>query len=139
MDASGCGSPSRIDVSVFRGSRAWRRNPTFDVIFSIARALKVTVADLVDVENDRRVELDRLKLEPPKTDASRAARDSRVRRRKRSRSRNLYVEAKSIRCAHREIAREDHCGKMIYTLGCIDLHALRVVFSRHEEVSCTTS
>jgi transcriptional regulator with XRE-family HTH domain len=44
-----------------------KRNPTLDVIFSIARGLKVRVADLVDVEPGARVDLDRLDLEPPKT------------------------------------------------------------------------
>ena len=44
-----------------------RRNPTVDVLFSIARGLKVRVADLVDVEAGAQVDLDALKLSPPKT------------------------------------------------------------------------
>ena len=44
-----------------------RRNPTLDVLLSIARGLKVPVADLVDVEPGTRVDLDSLKLTPPKT------------------------------------------------------------------------
>jgi transcriptional regulator with XRE-family HTH domain len=44
-----------------------RRNPTLDTLFAIARALRVKVADLVDVEPGARVDLDGLKLLPPKT------------------------------------------------------------------------
>lgn len=44
-----------------------RRNFTIDVLLSIARGLKVKVADLVDVEPGPRVALDELKLSPPKT------------------------------------------------------------------------
>jgi transcriptional regulator with XRE-family HTH domain len=44
-----------------------KRNPTLDVLFAIARGLKVHVADLVDVELGPRVDLDALELEPPKT------------------------------------------------------------------------
>ena len=44
-----------------------KRNPTLDTLFAIARALKVKVADLVDVEPGPRVDLDGLKLAPPKT------------------------------------------------------------------------
>jgi len=44
-----------------------RRNPTLDVLLSIARGLKVKVADLVDVEPGARVDLESLKLGPPKT------------------------------------------------------------------------
>jgi transcriptional regulator with XRE-family HTH domain len=44
-----------------------RRNPTLDVLFSIATGLKVRVADLVDVQPGRNAELDRLELQPPKT------------------------------------------------------------------------
>lgn len=44
-----------------------KRNPTLDVLFSIARGLKVRVADLVDVEPGPGLDLDRLALEPPKT------------------------------------------------------------------------
>ncbi len=44
-----------------------RRNLTLDVLFSIARGLKVRVADLVDVEGGEGVDLDALKLAPPKT------------------------------------------------------------------------
>ena len=54
-----------------------RRNPTLDVLFSIARGLKVRVADLVDVEPGARVDLDALKLSPPKT----GRKPSRARRR----------------------------------------------------------
>lgn len=43
------------------------RNPTLDVLFSIANGLKVRVADLVDVEPGPRLDLDALKLSPPKT------------------------------------------------------------------------
>ena len=44
-----------------------KRNPTLDTLFAIARALRVKVADLVDVEPGVRVDLDGLELEPPKT------------------------------------------------------------------------
>jgi transcriptional regulator with XRE-family HTH domain len=44
-----------------------RRNPTLDVLFSIATGLKVRVADLVDVQPGRSAELDDLELEPPRT------------------------------------------------------------------------
>lgn len=44
-----------------------RRNPTLDTLLSIARALKVKVVDLVDVEPGPRVDLDSLELQPPKT------------------------------------------------------------------------
>jgi transcriptional regulator with XRE-family HTH domain len=44
-----------------------RRNPTLDVLFAIARGLKVRVADLVDVEPGAKLDLDRLDVEPPKT------------------------------------------------------------------------
>lgn len=44
-----------------------RRNPTLDTLLAIARALKVKVVDLVDVEPGARVDLDSLKLSPPKT------------------------------------------------------------------------
>lgn len=53
----------RYFAEVERGGR----NPTLDVLFSIARGLKVKVADLVDVEPGPRVDLDALKLAPPKT------------------------------------------------------------------------
>ena len=44
-----------------------RRNPTLEVLLSIARGLKVKVADLVDVEPGARLDLDALKLGPPPT------------------------------------------------------------------------
>jgi transcriptional regulator with XRE-family HTH domain len=44
-----------------------KRNPTLEVVFSIARALKVRVADLVDVESGQAVALDEMELAPPKT------------------------------------------------------------------------
>lgn len=44
-----------------------KRNPTLDVLLSIARGLKVRVADLVDVEAGVHVDLDSMKLVPPKT------------------------------------------------------------------------
>lgn len=44
-----------------------KRNATLDVLFAIARGLKVHVADLVDVEPGARVDLDSLKLSPPPT------------------------------------------------------------------------
>ncbi len=44
-----------------------RRNPTLDVLLSIARGLKVAVADLVDVGEAERVDLDHLDVKPPKT------------------------------------------------------------------------
>lgn len=44
-----------------------RRNPTLDVLFSIARGLEVRVADLVDVEAGPPADLDSPKLSPPKT------------------------------------------------------------------------
>ncbi|MBP9111201.1 MAG: helix-turn-helix transcriptional regulator [Polyangiaceae bacterium] len=43
------------------------RNPTLDTILAIATALKVTVADLVDVQAGPRVDLDALTLKAPKT------------------------------------------------------------------------
>jgi transcriptional regulator with XRE-family HTH domain len=44
-----------------------RRNPTIDVLLSIARGLEVRVADLVDVEPGRAIDLDSMELSPPKT------------------------------------------------------------------------
>lgn len=44
-----------------------KRNPTLDTLHAIAKALKVTVADLVDVDAAPRVDLDSLKLSPPPT------------------------------------------------------------------------
>jgi len=44
-----------------------KRNPTLDTLLAIARALKVKVSDLVDVEAGPPVDLDGLKLSPPKT------------------------------------------------------------------------
>jgi transcriptional regulator with XRE-family HTH domain len=44
-----------------------KRNPTLDTLFAIARALKVKVADLVDVEPGARIDLEGLKLSAPKT------------------------------------------------------------------------
>lgn len=44
-----------------------KRNPTLTVLFSIARGLKVKVADLTDVEPGARVDLDALNVGPPKT------------------------------------------------------------------------
>ena len=44
-----------------------RRNPTLDTLFSIAKALKVRVADLVDVEPGPRVALDEIEVSPPRT------------------------------------------------------------------------
>jgi transcriptional regulator with XRE-family HTH domain len=44
-----------------------RRNPTLDTLRAIAVALKVKVVDLVDVEPGERVDLDALRLAPPKT------------------------------------------------------------------------
>ena len=44
-----------------------RRNPSLDTLLAIARALKVKVADLVDVEPGPRVDLEALKVNPPKT------------------------------------------------------------------------
>jgi len=42
------------------------RNPTLDVLVAIAKALDVSVADLVDVESRKRIDLARLELEPPR-------------------------------------------------------------------------
>jgi len=42
------------------------RNPTLDVLAAIAKALDVSVADLVDVEGKKRIDLARLDLEPPR-------------------------------------------------------------------------
>lgn len=44
-----------------------KRNPTLDTLFAIARALRVKVSDLVDVEPGHPVDLDGLELDPPKT------------------------------------------------------------------------
>lgn len=44
-----------------------RRNPTLDVLFRIAKKLQVRVADLVDVDPGPRIDLDAMKLSPPKT------------------------------------------------------------------------
>ena len=44
-----------------------RRNPTLDVLLSIATALKVKVADLVDVQPGPCLDLDQLDLSPPPT------------------------------------------------------------------------
>ncbi len=43
------------------------RNPTIETIFSIARALKVSIADLVEFDGGPRVNLDALDLSPPRT------------------------------------------------------------------------
>jgi len=43
-----------------------RRNPTIETIFSVARAFKVSVGDLVDVDGGPRVDLESLDLSPPK-------------------------------------------------------------------------
>lgn len=58
-----------------------RRNPTLDVLFAIARGLKVRVADLVDVEPGPRVDLDRLDVKAPKTGRKRTKPAKRVARR----------------------------------------------------------
>lgn len=42
------------------------RNPTLDVLAAVAKALDVSVADLVDVEGRKRIDLARLDLEPPR-------------------------------------------------------------------------
>lgn len=42
------------------------RNPTLDVLAAIAKALDVSVADLVDVESRKRIDLGKLDLEPPR-------------------------------------------------------------------------
>jgi transcriptional regulator with XRE-family HTH domain len=44
-----------------------RRNPTLDTLLAIATALKVRVADLVDVEAGEGIDLDALELAPPPT------------------------------------------------------------------------
>ncbi len=44
-----------------------KRNPTLDVLLSIARGLRVKVADRVDVEPGPRLDLDRLDVHPPPT------------------------------------------------------------------------
>ncbi|MEZ4226682.1 MAG: helix-turn-helix transcriptional regulator [Polyangiaceae bacterium] len=44
-----------------------RRNPSLDTLLAIARALKVKVVDLVDVEPGARVDLEKLRANPPKT------------------------------------------------------------------------
>lgn len=59
--ASKIGLSYRYFVEVERGVR----NPTLDVLAAIAKALDVSVADLVDVENRPRVDLGALVLEPP--------------------------------------------------------------------------
>jgi len=43
------------------------RNPTIETLFSIARAFRVTVADLVEFDGGPRVDLDALDVKPPKT------------------------------------------------------------------------
>lgn len=42
------------------------RNPTIDVLAAIAKALDVSVADLVDVESRKRIDLGKLDLKPPR-------------------------------------------------------------------------
>jgi transcriptional regulator with XRE-family HTH domain len=44
-----------------------KRNPTLDSLFAIARALRVKVADLVDVEPGPSVSLEDIDVQPPKT------------------------------------------------------------------------
>ncbi len=44
-----------------------RRNPSLDTLLAIARALKVRVADLVDVEPGPRIDWETLRANPPKT------------------------------------------------------------------------
>ena len=51
---------ARYFAEVERG----HRNPTLDTLHAIAKALKVTVADLVDVEPARRVDLDAIEVDP---------------------------------------------------------------------------
>lgn len=53
-----------------------RRNPSLDTLLAIARALKVKVADLVDVEPGPRVELEKLQANPPKDREEARADDS---------------------------------------------------------------
>jgi transcriptional regulator with XRE-family HTH domain len=59
--ASKIGLSYRYFAEVERGVR----NPTLDVLAAIAKALDVSVADLVDVESRPRVDLRALELEPP--------------------------------------------------------------------------
>jgi transcriptional regulator with XRE-family HTH domain len=63
------GLASRYYADLERG----HRNPTIETVFSIARALKVAVADLVEVDMTPRVDLDALDLAPPKTGRPRKA------------------------------------------------------------------
>ncbi len=53
----------RYFAEVERGGR----NPSLDTLLAIAKALKVKVADLVDVEPGPRLDLDSLDVQPPKT------------------------------------------------------------------------
>ena len=50
-----------------------RRNPTLDTLLAIATALKVRVADLVDVEPGEAIDLDALDLAPPPTGRKRTS------------------------------------------------------------------
>jgi transcriptional regulator with XRE-family HTH domain len=59
--ASKIGLSYRYFAEVERGVR----NPTLDVLAAIAKALDVSVADLVDVENRPRIDLGGLVLEAP--------------------------------------------------------------------------
>lgn len=43
------------------------RNPSLNTLLAVATALKVRVADLVDVEPGPRLDLDAVKANPPKT------------------------------------------------------------------------
>lgn len=56
-----------------------RRNPTLDTLLAIATALKVRVADLVDVEPGEALDLDALNLAPPPTGRKQTKRAARPR------------------------------------------------------------
>jgi transcriptional regulator with XRE-family HTH domain len=45
--------------------RSAERNPTIGVLFDVARAYELSVADLVDVEGRKRIDLQGLDLKPP--------------------------------------------------------------------------
>ncbi|MDH5674631.1 MAG: helix-turn-helix domain-containing protein [Myxococcales bacterium] len=55
---------AKLSARYFAEVERGHRNPTLDTLHAVARALKVTVADLVDVEPDRRIDLDAIEVEP---------------------------------------------------------------------------
>lgn len=56
---------SRVTMRYYAEIERGSRNPTVVTLFEIAHAMKVSFADLVDVEGLARVDLDELDVKPP--------------------------------------------------------------------------